>query len=164
VLTLALQTDSTRVATVLFGNEGSNRAYRSLGIKRGHHHLSHHGGDTDKQDKIRTINRFHVEQLTYFLDRLAATPEGDGTLLDRTLVVYGSGIGDGNRHDHMNLPVLVAGAPEAISGGRHLRVERHTPLANLHLALLRTLGVRARSFGDSDGVLPGLTLQRRGPF
>jgi len=154
---LAFEADLTRVATIMVGNAGSNRSYRDLGVPEGHHSLSHHGGDAEKQAKIRRINRWHTEQLAHLVERLATTPEGDGSLLDRTLVVYGSGIGDGNRHNHDDLPILlIGGAKAGVTPGRHVRYRRDTPLANLYLALLARAGVHAGSFGDSDGPLPGL--------
>lgn len=157
LIALAFQTDATRVCTFLIGNAGSNRSYRFLGVPEGHHYLSHHGRKKAKQEKIRKINRFHTEQLAYLLDRLKAVKVGQGTLLDHTTVVYGSGLSDGNRHNHDDLPVLVAGrGGGVVTPGRHLRFERGTPLANLYLSLLRGHGVHAQRFGDSSGPLPGL--------
>ncbi|MBI5364201.1 MAG: DUF1552 domain-containing protein [Planctomycetes bacterium] len=140
LLVLAFRTDTTRIATFTFANEGSNRSYAFLGAPEGHHDLSHHGGEAQKLEKVAKINRFHVEQLAY--------------LLDRTTLVYGSGIGDGNRHNHEELPILVAGG--GLAGGRHVRVPTETPLANLHLSLLRRFGVDAARHGDSTGELGGI--------
>lgn len=157
LITLAFRADLTRVATLLVANAGNNRTYRFLGVRRGHHSLSHHGGDEQKQAQLRKINRFHVEQLAYLLDQLSAAPAGEGTLLDHTTVVYGSGISDGNRHNHEELPILVCGrGGGTLEPGRHLRFPRETPLANLYLSLLHKNGVRAARFGDSTGALPGL--------
>lgn len=154
LLALALATDSTRIATFMFANEGTDRPYEALGIKEGHHTLSHHGGDVEKHEKIRRINRFHVELLTGFLARLASSTEGGTDLLSCTSVVYGSCIGDGNRHNHDDLPILVAGGSNPrLPLGVHLRVPHETPVNNLHLALLEHLGVRPESFGDGTGVL-----------
>jgi hypothetical protein len=157
LLTLALQTDSTRIATFMFANEGSNRAYSMIGVTEGHHDLSHHGGDKNKHEKIKAVNRYHVSQLGYFLDKLKAVREGAGTLLDSTLVLYGSGISDGDRHNHDNLPVLLAGKlGGAIHPGRHVRFPRNTPMADLFLSILDRLGASVPSFGDSKGRLPAL--------
>lgn len=154
---LALETDQTRVVSVLVANAGSNRSYRDLGVPEGHHDLSHHGRDADKQAKVARINRFHVEQLAHLLGRLKRTREEGGTLLDRTLVVFGSGISDGDRHNHDDLPVLVCGrGGGAVAPGRHLRVARETPLANLYLSALQAAGAAVPSFGDSTGPLAGL--------
>ena len=154
VLVLAWRTDTTRVSTFVFANEGSNRSYAFMDVPEGHHDLSHHGNDAAKQEKIRRINRFHVTQLAYFLDALAAVREGDGTLLDHSMIVYGSGIGDGNRHNHDDLPILLAGGGGgSLQPGRHIRVAAKTPMTNLYLALLDRLGVHAERLGDSTGRL-----------
>jgi hypothetical protein len=158
LLVLAFQTDLTRVATHVFANDGSNRPYRMIGIGDGHHDLSHHGGEASRLAKIRSINRFHVEQLAYLLGRLKATPEGDGSLLDHCMIVYGSGISEGNAHRHDNLPILVAGRGSGtLSPGRHVSYRAETPLANLHLALLERMGVPVPRLGDSTEPLPGLS-------
>jgi hypothetical protein len=154
LLVLAFQTDSTRIATFAFGNDGSNRSYPALKISEGHHDLSHHGGDPAKLSKIQAINVFHLEQLAYLLKKLQATKEGEGTLLDNCMIVYGSGISDGDAHSHDNLPILLAGRGRGtLKTGKHLRCSRETPLANLHRALLDRLGVSVTSFGDSTGSL-----------
>jgi hypothetical protein len=157
ILALAFQADLTRIATFVFANDGSNRSYRPIDVPEGHHDLSHHGGDKTKLEKIRTINRFHVEQLAYFLERLKSVPEGDGTLLDNSMIVYGGGIGDGNRHNHDNLPILLAGkGGGTLKPGRHVRYPKETPLMNLYLSMLDRMGAPAESFGDSTGRLKGL--------
>jgi hypothetical protein len=157
LLALAFQSDLTRVATFVFANDGSNRSYRAIGVPDGHHDVSHHAGDAAKQEKIRTINRFHAAQLAYFLERLRSTPEGDGTLLDHCMVVYGSGISDGNAHRHDELPILLAGkAGGALETGRHIRLPKETPLTNLYLSMLDRLGAPLDSFGDSTGRLSAL--------
>jgi hypothetical protein len=157
LLALALRLDLTRVATFMVANEGSNRNYGFVGAPGGHHHLSHHGGDPDKIEGIRRINRFHVELFVEFVQKLAAIAEGDGTLLDGCAVVFGSAIADGNAHNHDDLPLLVAGrAGGAITTGRHLRFPAGTPACNLFVSLLGTAGVKVPSFGDSTGPLPGL--------
>jgi len=154
MLVLAFRLDRTRVATFMLANEGSNRNYAFVGASGGHHHLSHHKGDAEKIAKIRRINLFHAEQLAYFLGKLKEVREGDGTLLDSTAVVYGSAISDGNRHNHDDLPILVAGRGGGIvRPGRHLVADRRTPLCNLYVSLLRGVGVKTDRFGDSTGPL-----------
>src|SRR5262245_39636469 len=156
LIALAFQTDTTPIATLMLANEGPNRSYPELSVPEGHHELSHHGGDAEKQRKIAAINRFHVEQLAHLLDRLAV-PEGDATLLDSCAVAYGGAISDGNRHNHDDLPILVAGrAGGALRPGRHLRFPAETPCANLWLRLLDAAGASVPSLGDSTGRLEGL--------
>jgi hypothetical protein len=155
LLALAFQSDLTRVATFVFANDGSNRSYRTIGVPDGHHDLSHHAGDPAKQEKILRINQFHTAELAYFLGKLTSTPEGDGTLLDHCIVVYGSGISDGNSHSHDELPILLAGkAGGTIKTGRHIRYPNETPLTNLYLSILDRIGAPLDSFGDSTGRLP----------
>jgi hypothetical protein len=149
LLAAAFQTGATRVSTFMLGRESSLRAYREIGISDAHHPITHHHGDPDLIDKVARINTYHVEQLAYFLARLKSTPDGDGTLLDHSLIVYGSGLSDGDRHRHNNLPVLVAGK----SGGQHITYPDETPMNNLHLSLLDRLGVPVDSLGDSNGKL-----------
>jgi hypothetical protein len=154
---LAFQGDITRVITFQLARETSNRTYPEIGVPDPHHPLSHHGNDPAKVEKIARINRFHVSLFSEFLAKLRATKEGDGTLLDHSLLLYGSGMGNPNVHDHDNLPILVAGgAAGRMKGGRHLRFEKPTPLANLHLTLLDKVGVKVDSFGDSKGKVDGL--------
>ncbi len=157
LLALAFQTDQTRIATFVFANDGSNRSYRSIGVPDGHHDLSHHGGDAAKQQRIRKINEFHIIQLAYLLSKLRSIPEGSGTLLDHCLLLYGSGISDGNSHAHDDLPILLAGRGNgAIKPGRHIRFPKETPLTNLHVTMLDAIGVKVDRFGDSTGRLVGL--------
>lgn len=151
LIALAFRSDRTRVVTFMLGNEGSNRSHRFLGAPEGHHDLSHHGGDAAKNDKLRLIDRWHVEQFAAFVALLRDAKEGEGTILDRSAVVYGSGISDGNAHDHHDLPILTAGRVGGLPTGTHVRVPRETPVANLWLGVLDRLGVRAPSFGDSTG-------------
>ena len=155
LLVLAFRTDLTRVATLPFANDGSNRPYQEIGIGDGHHNLSHHGGDPAKHAKLQKINTFHIEKLAYMLGRMKDVKEADGTtLLDNVMVVYGSGIGDGNRHNHDDLPILLAGGGGGtVPGGRHLKVTKETPLMNLYLALFERMGAGTSRFGDSTGVL-----------
>ncbi len=154
LLVVAFRADLTRIATFLFANEGSNRSYGFLDVPEGHHELSHHGGDAAKHAKIRKINRFHVELFAEFLARLKAVPEGDGTLLDHAMIVYGSGIGDGNRHNHDHLPILLAGSGcGTIRPARHVDHGGKTPLNNLYLSMLDRMDAPAESLGDSTGRL-----------
>lgn len=149
---LALQGDVTRVTTFQLARETSNRTYPEIGVSDPHHPLTHHGGDAEKIAKVAKINAFHVSLFAYFLEKLKATPEGGGTLLDHSLFLYGSGMGNPNVHNHVNLPILVAGgAAGKLKGGRHIRYAEPTPLANLHLTLLEKVGVRLDSFADSQG-------------
>jgi hypothetical protein len=123
-----------------------------------HHPLSHHQGDAEKIVKVEKVNRFHVETFAYYLDKLRSTPDGEGTLLDNTMIIYGSGMGDGNTHSHHNLPVLlVGGGAGQVRGGRHLRYEKDTPLTNLYVSVLGKLGIPAEQFGDSTGPAPNLS-------
>ena len=154
---LALQADVTRVITFQMARETSNRTYPEIGVPEPHHPLTHHGGDKEKIAKMAKINRFHVSLFAYFLERLASVREGDGSLLDHSLYLYGSGMGDPNKHDHTDLPVLVAGgAAGKMRGGRHIRYDKPTPLANLHLTLLDKVGVELESFADSSGLVDEL--------
>ena len=157
VLVLALRTDATRVATLMVANEGSNRAYPELGSPEGHHSLSHHQGDAEKVAVIGAINRHHVQLFGHLLDGLAEAHEGDRSLLDASLVVYGSGIADGNTHSHHDLPLVLAGGGNgSLNPGRHVVWPKETPMNNLHLALLERVGVTTEQLGDSTGVLPGI--------
>ncbi len=149
---LALQGDITRVITFQMARETSNRTYPEIGVNEPHHPLTHHGNDPEKIAKVAEINRFHVSLFAEFLQKLKETPEGDGNLLDHVLYLYGSGMGNPNLHDHTNLPILVAGgAAGNMQGGRHIRYQQATPLANLHLTLLDKVGIPMESFADSNG-------------
>jgi hypothetical protein len=157
LMVLAFQTDLTRVATFPIANDGSNRSYRMIDVSEGHHELSHHGSDPKKLEKIKKINTFHMDQVAYLLGRMKAVKEANGsTLLDNVMLVYGSGIGDGNRHNHDDLPILLVGkGGGSIETGRHVVYPKKTdtPLMNLYLALFERMGAPARRFGDSTGVL-----------
>jgi hypothetical protein len=154
LLVLAFQTDVTRIATFSFANEGSGRSYGFIGAPEGHHDLSHHGNDAEKQRKIQLINRFHIERFARLIEKLAASKEGDSNLLERSMILYGSGIGDGNRHNHDELPVLLVGrAGGRVTGGKHVRFARNTPVANLYLAMLGKMDVEVAKLGDSTGRL-----------
>ena len=154
---LALQADVTRITTFQLARETSNRTYPEIGVPDPHHPLSHHGNNPDKIERMSKINTFHVSLFSEFLQKLKDTPEGNGNLLDHSLYLYGSGIGDPNVHDHVNLPTIVAGgAAGKMRGNRHIRYEKPTPLANLHLTLLDKVGVKLDKFADSTGKVDGL--------
>ncbi len=149
---LAFQGDITRVISFQLAREASTRTYPEIGVPEPHHPISHHGNNPDKLAKVAKINRFHVSLFAEFLQKMAATPEGNGSLLDHSLYLYGSGMGDPDAHDHTDLPIIVAGgAAGNVQGGRHVTYEKHTPMANLHLTLLNKAGVEMDSFADSNG-------------
>lgn len=159
MMVLAFQTDRTRIATCMFADAGSNRSYRHIDVPDGHHDLSHHRGDAAKLAKIQDINRFHVAQLSYFLQRLKATPDGEGNLLDNSMICYGSAISDGDRHNNENLPVILAGhAGGQISSGRHVRVSQETPMCNLFMSMLDRFGTPVDFVGDSTGRISELEI------
>lgn len=152
---LAWQTEITRVATFLMANELTNAVYPASGIRDSFHTLSHHSNNEESKLRFAELNRYHVTLFGKFLDKLAATPDGDGSLLDHALILYGSGMSDGNSHNHDPLPLLLAGgASGTLEGNRHLVFPERTPMSNLLLSLLHKLGVEAESFGDSTGTLP----------
>ena len=154
---LALQGDITRIITFQLARETSNRTYPEVGVPDPHHPLSHHGNDPEKVAKLAKINTFHVSLFAEFLEKLKSTPDGNGSLLDHSIYLYGSGMGNPSLHDHDNLPILVAGgAACGMRGGRHIKYENATPLANLHLTLLDRVGVRLDSFADSAGKIDDL--------
>jgi hypothetical protein len=154
MLVLAFQADLTRLATFAFANEGSNRPYREIDVPEGHHDLSHHRGQKEKQQKIQKINRFHIEQLAYLVGKLKAVKEGDRTLLDSCLIAYGSGNSDGNRHNHDNLPVILLGkGGGTVRPGRHVRYPKETPVTNLWLSMLDRVAAGVPRLGDSTGRL-----------
>lgn len=158
LLALAFQTDTTRIATFIIAHDGSNRSYKFLDVPEGHHDLSHHGNEETKKQKIAKINRFHTTQLAYFLDKLKSIKEGEGTLLDNSMIVYGSGIGDGNAHNHDNLPVVLAGkGGGTLRTGRHIMYEKETPMTNLYLSMLERMNAATPRLGDSTGPLPNLS-------
>jgi len=149
---LAMQGDVTRVITFQLARETSNRTYPEIGVPDPHHPLSHHGNDPEKIARMAKINHFHVSLFAEYLAKLKATQDGTGTLLDHSLILYGSGIGNPNIHDHTNLPILVAGGTAfGMKGNRHIKYAKPTPLANLHLTLLDKVGVHLDSFADSNG-------------
>ncbi|MBI3895963.1 MAG: DUF1552 domain-containing protein [Acidobacteria bacterium] len=151
---LAYQCDLTRVSTFQIGHESSTRAYLEIGIADPHHPLTHHQGDPEKIAKTLKINILHAQMFAYFLEKMRSTPDGDGSLLDHSMIVYGSGLSDGNKHIPVNLPILlVGGGSGQIKGGRHIRYPKDTPLMNLYLTLMDKLGVPVERFGDSNGTL-----------
>jgi hypothetical protein len=157
LIVLAFQADVTRIVTFVLANEASNKPYPFIQVPEGHHDLSHHGGDAAKQAKLRQINIFHTRQLAYLLTRLNQIPEGDGTLLDHALIAYGSGIHDGNAHNHEDLPILLAGGGSGtLSPGRHIHYEKETPVSNLWMSMLNRMEVTVEKLGDSTGTLPNL--------
>ncbi len=154
---LAMQADITRVITFQLARETSTRTYPEAGVPEPHHPLTHHGNNPAKIAKVAKINAFHVSLFAGFLEKLKSTPDGSGSLLDHTLYLYGSGMGNPNVHDHTNLPILVAGgAAGSMQGGRHIKYDEPTPLANLHLTLLEKVGIHLDSFGDSRGTIDEL--------
>jgi hypothetical protein len=154
---LALQGNVTRVITFQLARETSNRTYPEIGVSDPHHPLTHHGNDPEKIARMAKVNRFHVSLFAEYLKKLQATSEGNGSLLDNVLYLYGSGMGNPNVHDHTNLPIIVAGgAAGRMRGGRHIRYREATPLANLHLTLLDKVGVHLDAFADSDGTMDEL--------
>ena len=148
---LALQGDVTRVITFQLARETSTRTYNEIGVPDPHHPLTHHGNDPEKIARMAKINAFHVSLFAYLLEKLKSTPEGDGSLLDHAVYLYGSGMGDPNVHDHVNLPIVVAGGGTGKLKGRHIKYAEPAPLANLHLTLLEKVGVRLDAFADSKG-------------
>ncbi|MGH9783891.1 MAG: DUF1552 domain-containing protein, partial [Terriglobia bacterium] len=160
---LAFQADLTRVTTLMMGPEQSDRAYREIGIADSHHQLSHHAGNVEWINSVAKIDRYHTEMFAYFLEKLRSTPDGDGTLLDHSLVVFGSGMSDGMWHMHNDVPtVLAGGGGGRIKGGRHIRYAE-LPFSNLHLTVLDILGVSSEGYldredSDATGKLEHLTI------
>jgi hypothetical protein len=149
---LAFQTDSTRVVTFVMGREGSLRTYGEIGVPDGHHPLSHHGNRPEALAKLSLINQFHAGLYANFLAKLKATQDGDGTLLDHCLLLYGSGLSDSNRHIHEDLPIAVFGHGDgSVKPGRFIAYEKPTPMTNLYMTMLTTAGVQAETIGDSTG-------------
>ena len=158
LLVLAFQSDLTRVATLVVGREGSNRVYPEISVPDPHHPLTHHRNNAEWIEKIVVINRYHVDFFAEFLSKLKAIKEGDGTLLDHSMIVYGSGLSDGNRHLHENLPVVLAGRGDgSLKPGRHIVYKSGTPITNLFLTLLEKMGVEAEKIGDSTGKVEHLS-------
>jgi hypothetical protein len=157
MITVAFQADLTRVVTFLVTREGTSRAYREIGIPDGHHPLTHHRNLVDQMDKVAQINRYHVEQFAAWVAKLKGAQEGDGSVLDNSMIVYGAGLSDGNRHTHHDLPTLIAGrAGGFIKAGRRVVYRKETPMCNLFLTMMDRMGTRREHFGDSTGFLEGL--------
>ncbi|MGC4014364.1 MAG: DUF1552 domain-containing protein [Luteolibacter sp.] len=157
LMVIAFQTDSTRIASFLLAHDGSNRTFPEIGIPDAHHGLSHHRGDPETLRRIGEIDRYYVEQFAWFLEKMKSIPEGDGTLLDHSMIVYGGGIADGNRHNHDDLPVLLAGHGNGtLKQGRLIEAPKGTPMTNLYLSMLDRMGVKAARLGDSEGELSSI--------
>ena len=157
LLAMAYQSDLTRVFSFVMSREQSFRTYPEIGVPEGHHQISHHMDREDLLNKLAKINVFHTQIFSKFLQKLQATPDGDGSLLDHTMILYGSGLSNPNLHQHADLPLMVAGLGAGqIQGNRHIRVPSGTPMANLHLTLINNMGVRAESFGESTGLIQSL--------
>ncbi len=154
ILAIAFQTNSTRVATLMVADAGSNRTYPEIEVKDGHHELSHHQNDAHKMEQIARIDKYLVEQFAYFLEKLKSTQDGDRSLLDNSMILYGSAIADGNRHNHDDLPILLAGGGGGtISSGRHIVYSNETPLNNLFMSMAERMGTSLKQLGDSTGTL-----------
>jgi len=159
MVTIAFQADLTRVLTFLVTREGTSRAYRELGIPDGHHPLTHHQGKAELMEKVRKINEYHTAQLAAWLTKLKSIKEGDSNLLDNSMIVYGAGLSDGNRHTHEDLPTMVAGKGGGyFKTGRRIVTRRETPMCNLFLTMMDRMGLKMESFGDATGHLEGLDL------
>jgi hypothetical protein len=157
LMVLAFQTDQTRVLSFMVGNAGSNRAYKEIDVAEGHHSLSHHGNDPNKEAQISRINSFHAAQFAYFLAKMDSVAEGDQTLLDHSLILYGSGISDGNRHNHDDLPIALFGrAGGRVKSGQHIVFGAETPMCNLYMTYLSILGAPEKRFADGEKVIDAL--------
>jgi hypothetical protein len=158
LMVIAFQTDMTRVVSFMMAREGSNRSYRSIGVSDGHHSVTHHQNDAEKIAKTMKIDQLHVEMFSYLLSKMASTPDGDGTLLDHSMILFGSSISDGNAHTHHDLPLILAGGANGkIKGGRHIRYAPETPMNNLLLSMLDMSGAQVDQLGDSTGKLQHLS-------
>jgi hypothetical protein len=157
LITVAFHADITRVVTLMYSREASNRTYRSIGVPEAHHGLSHHQNDPEKMALLQLIDHHHVDMCSYFLGKLQSANDGDGTLLDHSTLVYGSSLSDSNRHLHDNLPLFLTGAVAQQHGGRHISYPKHTPMTNLYLTLLDGFGVHPEKIGDSTGKLEHVT-------
>jgi hypothetical protein len=159
MMIVAFKADITRISTIMIGREGSTRAYPEIGVPDGHHPLTHHMGNMQMLDKVRQINSLHLQLFAEFLQKLKSTKEGDSNLLDQSMIVYGSGLSDGNVHTHDQLPTLLAGRGGGfLNSGRHIVYQRETPVANLFATMIEQVGVRPEHVGDSTGRLAGLSL------
>jgi hypothetical protein len=159
MITVAFRADLTRVVSFLVTREGTSRAYREIGISDGHHPLTHHRNQVELMDKVAQINRYHVEQFSQWIAKLKAADEGDGSVLDNSMIVYGAGLADGNAHTHHDLPTLIAGrGGNFIKTGRRVVHRKETPMCNLFLTMMDRMGTRMDHFGDATGRLNGLDL------
>jgi hypothetical protein len=159
LMAVAFQTDSTRIITFMLGREGSNRTYREIGVPDPHHGISHHRGDEALIVKLAKINRFHMELFAYFVEKVSRIQDGDGSLLDHSMILYGSGLSDGNRHTHHDLPALMLGSGNnAWKTGRHLEYPKDTPMNNLFVTMLDKAGVQVEKLGDANGQLRELDI------
>ena len=159
MMTVAFQADLTRVMTFLVTREGSSRPYREIGIPDGHHPLTHHQNDPVKMKKVTEINLYHMQQFAAWMERLNKIQEGDGSILDNSMIIYGAGLSDGNRHTHDDLPTLMVGRGSGhVSPGRRIIYRKETPMSNLFLTMMDNMGVHAEHFGDSTGRVDPLDL------
>jgi hypothetical protein len=159
MVTVAFQADLSRVVTFIVTREGTSRSYREIGIPDGHHPLTHHRNDPPTMEKVAQINVYHTQQLSAWISKLKSIKEGDSTMLDNSMIVYGAGLGDGNRHTHEDLPTLIVGrGGKSFKGGRRIVFRRETPMANLYLTMMDRMGVQTEHFGDATGRLDGLNL------
>ena len=158
LMTIAFQADLTRVITLMYSREGGNRTYRSIGVPDAHHGLSHHMNDPAKMARLQLIDHHHVDMLSHFVGKMQAAKDGDGTLLDHSMIVHGSSLSDSNRHLHDNLPVLlIGGGSGKLRPGKHLRYPKPTPMTNLYMTMLDMLGVPEEKIGDSTGKIARLS-------
>ena len=159
MMTVAFQADMTRIITFLVTHEGTSRPYREIGIADGHHPLTHHFGKTDLMEKVAQINCYHMQQFAAWVEKLKTTKEADGTLLDHSMIIYGAGLSDGNRHLHEDLPTMLVGrGGSSVKTGRRIVYRRETPMCNLFLSMMDRMGARVEQFGDSTGRLDALDL------
>jgi hypothetical protein len=157
MMLLAFQTDTTRVASFLLAHDGSNRSFPEIGVPEAHHGISHHQRNPDRLERLAKIDEFYSTQFAYFLEKLKGVKEGDGTLLDNCMIVYGGGISDPDRHNHDDLPILLAGrGGGTLKTNRHLILRQETPLTNLYVSMLERIGVAATQIGDSSGKLEAI--------
>jgi hypothetical protein len=158
MITIAFQADLTRTVTFLVGREGSNRPYREIGVPEGHHNLTHHRNNPEMIEKVAQINCYHMRTFAAWMEKMKSHQEGDRTLLDNSMIVYGSGIADGNRHTHEDLPTMLLGSGGGfLKPGRRVIYKRETPICNLYLTMMEGMGVHRENFGDATGHLPELT-------
>jgi hypothetical protein len=159
MVAIAFQADLTRIVTFLVTREGTSRAYRELGIPDGHHPLTHHRNQPDLMEKVRKINEYHVQQFAGFVEKMKNSKEGDRSLLDNSMIVYGAGLSDGNAHLHEDLPTVILGkGGNYFKTGQRVLFRRETPMCNLFLAMMDRMGVHTEHFGDSTGTIEGLNL------